>query len=227
MNDLEEKNGINFEYIDDCIFYEYLILKINYISGVFDYNYNKDIFESYIEIINYKKDTNIIHMQNFQEIFLKQKKLDIIQEMSNFICQIFFSIHNINYIINNYKQYLIKNIYMIPSMKIFESIIKLNEKKLMSKFKSHNDLCKKYLIKIFYVIENDKNYEGVGGGENEKNFFYFYENSTIFEVISFFKKKYKNIDVIYNENEILNKNNYNKSIKDILQLLKEKSKIKI
>ena len=227
LNDLEEKNGIIFEYIDDCIFYEYLILKINYISGVFDYNYNKDIFESYIEIINYKKNTNIIHMQNFQEIFLKQKKLDIIQEMSNFLCQIFFSIHNINYIINNYKQYLIKNIYMIPSMKIFESIIKLNEKKLMSKFKSHNDLCKKNLIKIFYVIENDINSGGVGGGENEKNFFYFYENSTIFEVISFFKKKYKNIDVIYNENEILNKNNYNKSIKDILQLLKEKSKIKI
>ena len=146
LNNLEEKNGIIFEYIDDCIFYEYLILKINYISGVFEYNYNKDIFESYIEIINYKKNTNIIHMQNFQEIFLKQKKLDIIQEMSNFLCQIFFSIHNINYIINNYKQYLIKNIYMIPSMKIFESIIKLNEKKLMSKFKSHNDLCKKMKI---------------------------------------------------------------------------------
>ena len=220
---IENNNKTIFSQKDDYKFYEYLLLNIYNLSGTLEYAENEMIIINKCDI----KILNSIHINNFFEIFLLQTNLEIIKEMSHLLYQI----NNFDYkqekennplnkLIESIKTYIMN--INFPCMKLLEYIIEQKEKSHLIKTKSHKLLCKRELVKISITKEKRENNE-----KNKKNedSFYFYENTTIFEILNYFKEKNDNLiyDIINGEN-IIEKKDYNKTLREIT---KDKKQITI
>jgi len=100
-----------------------------------------------------------------------------------------------------------------------------NEKSHITSIKSHANLCKKSLIKIPIIsdIENKPKVEG----KNNDEYFYFYENTTIYEILNFIKERIGNnkYEFYNSDNVLIEEKDYNKTLSNILT--KEKKPIKI
>ena len=211
---IEKNDKITFKKKDDYKFYEYLFLNINYLNKILEYSEN--------EIISINKcDLNILnsnHLNAFFRTFLNQTNNEIIKEMSHLLYQIY----NFNYeqnpnnnlldkLIQSIKNYIMNNNF--PCMKLLEYIIEQKEKSYIIIAKSHELLSKKELVRIKIIKVNKEQKEN-----NEKNeeYFYFYENNTIFEILNFIKEKDNNFSylILYDQN-IIDKKDYNKTLREI------------
>ena len=220
---IENNNKIIFSQKDDYKFYEYLLLKIYNLSGTLEYTENEMIIINKCDI----KILNSIHIKNFFEIFLHQTNLEIIKEMSHLLYQI----NNFDYkqekennplnkLIESIKTYIMN--INFPCMKLLEYIIEQKEKSHLIKTKSHKLLCKREMVKIIITKEKRENNE-----KNKRNedSFYFYENTTIFEILNYFKEKNDNfLYQILNGENIIEKKDYNKTLREIT---KDKKQITI
>ena len=109
-------------------------------------------------------------------------------------------------------------------MKLLEYIIVQKENNNFVKAKSHKHLCKKNLVRITFIKENaDKN-------KKNEDYFYFYENTRILEILKYFEKNKKDkevnnyiYEIIYGKN-LIEKKDYNKTLNE---LTKDKQPITI
>ena len=229
FNEINNDNKFVFEEKDDYKFYEYLFIKMNCFNGL-------------LEVIDLKKDSLNIEIQkcdyrminisdNLYKLLLNQTNSEIIKEISYLLYQIY----NFNYEPKPQKnpldEFIEKIIQCIkisknyPCMKLFEFIMEQNEKSHITSIKSHANLCKKSLIKIPIIsdIENKPKVEG----KNNDEYFYFYENTTIYEILNFIKERIGNnkYEFYNSDNVLIEEKDYNKTLSNILT--KEKKPIKI
>ena len=179
-------------------------------------------------------------LNNYFKYFVCQTNLEIIKDMIFILYQIFNYNNeqdngkdNLEKLIQLAKPYIINNIN-INCIRLLEYIIEKNEFSYMIKTKSHKHLLKKTLIRILLLKENKD--------QNKKNeeYFYFYQNTTIMEILNFIKNNNKGIELkncsydIFNHKNIIEKEDYNKILGDltkdkqkIIIIKKEKEKIKL
>ena len=224
LNDINKYKKIIFEEKDDYKFYEYLFLELNYFKGLLVYKLDS----LNIELKNC--NINIIkNIDSFYKLFLIQTNSEVIEKMSNLLYQIY----NYNYepkpAKNQLEELIEKAMQCIKikknyaCMKLMEFIFEQKEKPYLTLNKSHSHLCKKSLVKI-QIINEDENKDKKEGKNNDE-YFYFYENTTILEILNFINKKIGNNKYeFYNGDNIIEEKDYNQSL---YNLAKEKKSIKI
>ena len=215
-----ENNKTIFETIDDCKFYEYLFLHVNYLNHHLTYeeninNINNDTFNIM------QCDSKILKSKIF-DLFKGQKNPEVIKEMSSLIYQIYsfdyqpkLSKEPLEELIDSLNPFIVRG-NNIPCMRLLEYIIEQKEKSYLIDVKSHELLRKKDLVKI--SLEKDKS--------QEKAELYFYENTTIIEILNYFQRQ-KGSDYtyqIFHGSSVIGENDYNKPL---AQIAKEKQPIKV
>jgi hypothetical protein len=216
LNMIENNKQIIFEEKDDYKFYEYLFLQLFHLDGNLDYTETETIkINEFIERI-----VNDNNFDNYYKIFLIQKNIEVIGEMVNILYQLYTPLDEL---IKKIKPLILYN-KNIPCMKLLEYIIVQKENNNFVKAKSHKHLCKKNLVRITFIKENaDKN-------KKNEDYFYFYENTRILEVLKYFEKNKKDkevnnyiYEIIYGKN-LIEKKDYNKTLNE---LTKDKQPITI
>ena len=233
LNDIINKNKKNiFEEKDDYKFYEYLFLKFNFFDGILEYIENKNTeFNIELKICSIKI-FNSNYFKKFFNVFLSQINSEVIKEMSHLL----YLIYNFNYepkpkknlndeLIEKLNLY-ITNFNNIPCMKLLEYIIEQKEKHHITNIKSHWNLCKKNLVRILFLIEEKEKEENKVIAKDNNNYLYFFENSTILEILNSIREKYgyKYLYEFHCGDNIIEEKDYNKALYDIA---KEKKSIKI
>ena len=128
--------------------------------------------------IDYKE--NIPHLDKFLSIFTFQNNEEVINEMINFLFNLFDS-NNIKYLFKKCKD----NLDNSNIIKLYKYVIEQLEKDYMFQIKPHYLLCKKNIIPI-KIVNN----------ENEK-ILNFYGNTTINEINNFLIKNYESQNEYY------------------------------
>ena len=216
LNKIENNKQIIFEEKDDYKFYEYLFLQFFHLDGNLDYTETETIK---INDFN-ERMVNENNFENYYKLFLKQNNLEVIEEMVNILYQLYTPLDEL---IKKIKPLILYN-KNVPCMKLLEYIIVQKENNNFVKAKSHKHLCKKNLVRITFIKENaDKN-------KKNEDYFYFYENTRILEILKYFEKNKKDkevnnyiYEIIYGKN-LIEKKDYNKTLNE---LTKDKQPITI
>ena len=189
---------------EDILFYEYLILELNYNENLLEFKENNKSFE----IISIKEDlTNLKHLNNFIENFYIQNNIECINEMAIFLYKLYQFKNSIEELcLSNKKKLHSKNNSNV--LKLYKCIIEETEKGYLSSYKSHTSLCKKRIIRI--SLERNK----------ENVHFYFFGNTKISEIYNFLMKTYpyecfEFFFKINKEEKKLQNSDFNKTLNEI------------
>ena len=204
LNNIDKNQKNIFEEKDDYKFYEHLFLQFFHLNGNLEYTETETIKinDSNERIVNRGG------FGNYYKIFLNQNNSEVIEEMISILYQIYTPLDDL---ISKIKPLILHN-KNVPCMKLLEYIIEQKENNNLIKVKSHKNLCKKNLVRITFIKENaDKN-------KKNTDYFYFYENTRIIEVLDYFEKNKKDKEVNNYIYEIINgsnpiaKKDYNKTL---------------
>ena len=219
----ENGNKRVFIDLDDVLFYEYLILELNYNE---DYLKFKEKNKCYKIILIREKIHNLKHLKNFMILFYNQNNIECVNEMAKFLYKLYHSKNNIIELCLSNKDHLYsKNNSNV--FQLFKCIIEEEEKGSITNYKSHSSLCKKNIVKISF----ERNKENVS--------FYFFGNTKISEIQNLLMKKfpyeyYEFYFKVDKTEKLLKESDFNKTLNEIkknkIQLKiykKEKSKEKI